>query len=587
VVISLGNADIPDHERPLIAKAVEKHLYEKTELFDWNYSSHVQKWIDLILRKVDLQGHWQPLGTQTKKEKTVDAVFIEGINHENTAVLGTILVARHVWKQLDFDSCLESLGFNPTQRLAVAVNVINRLVEPVSEHALKGWLRRTAMPEMFGQGVLSLRKDQFYRITDNLFKNRREIERHVRARHRTLFSLKRTLFLYDLTNTFFEGTAEKNPKAQYGKSKHGRDDCPQIVLGMVFDDKGFELAHEVFEGNQKDSGTLMEIVTRLQELVKEEADLFEPVEKPLVILDGGIATKENLKLLREKKFSYLVNETRRSRKEWRQEFSEDKEFKTIQERVNKSPVKVRVLRESQGEDNTDILVLCKSEGRLEKEKAIRSAVEEKFQKAMEVLNKRIQRGKLKDPVKIERAVGRIQSKHPRISRFYNVEYENENRRLTWSRRDKNYQEDEELFGCYVLRTDKLELDGEGLWNLYMTLTRAEEGFRCVKTYLGLRPIRHHTDIRSDAHVFISILAYHLLRNILYTLETNGDTRNWDTIKGILSTHCYTTINVPTKEDGTYRIRKAGIPDETQKAIYKTLGVDWKNLPTKIDRHTKL
>jgi transposase len=194
---------------------------------------------------------------------------------------------------------------------------------------------------------------------------------------------------------------------------------------------------------------------------------------------------------------------------------------------------------------------------------------------------------LKDPVKIERAVGRIQSKHPRISRFYNVEYENENRRLTWSRRDKNYQEDEELFGCYVLRTDKLELDGEGLWNLYMTLTKAEEGFRCIKTYLGLRPIRHHTDIRSDAHVFISILAYHLLRNILYTLETNGDTRNWDTIKGILSTHCYTTIHVPTKEDGTYRIRKAGIPNEMQKGIYKILGVAWKNLPTKIDRHTKL
>ena len=307
------------------------------------------------------------------------------------------------------------------------------------------------------------------------------------------------------------------------------------------------------------------------------------MEDPLVILDGGIATRENLILLRKNKISYLVNETRRGRKKWREEFMKDEDFETIPNREKKRPVSVKLIREKEDDGESDFILLCKSEGRLEKEKAILSSVEEKFLKKLDNLRTRITKGRLKDPAKIERCIGRIQEKHCRVDRLYTVSFEKENLELTWKRNDEKYLEDEELLGCYVLRTDKKGFSKDRLWNVYMTLTKAEEGFRCVKMYLGLRPFRHHTENRTDAHIFISILAYHLLRTLLYPLEMGGDVRNWDTIKRILSTHCYTTINVPTQEQGTYRIRKAGKPDEMQKAIYKSLGVDWKNLPGKVEK----
>ena len=252
VVISLGNADIPIDDQTIIAKAVEKHLYDQKELFEWKYDEKIQTWIDFIIRKMDLTGRWKPLESATEKKKTIDGVLVEEIDHENTSVLGTVLLARHAWEQLKLDQCLESLGFNPTQRMAVAANVINRLVDPVSENALQRWIGQTAMPELFGQKIMGLKRDLFYRTTDRLLQNRRKIEAHVRTCHRNLFSLNRTLFLYDLTNSFYEGSAKNNPKAKRGHSKHKRSDCPQVVLGVVFDEDGFELGHETFEGNRKD-----------------------------------------------------------------------------------------------------------------------------------------------------------------------------------------------------------------------------------------------------------------------------------------------------------------------------------------------
>ncbi len=153
--------------------------------------------------------------------------------------------------------------------------------------------------------------------------------------------------------------------------------------------------------------------------------------------------------------------------------------------------------------------------------------------------------------------------------------------LSFRRKDQACEKERELLGCYVLRTDQAALAGTDLWQLYMTLTRAEDGFKALKSDLGLRPNRHHIEPRVDAHVFISILAYHLLRFIEYTLERHGDNRCWQTIKRVLQTHTYATLTVPTKYGEIYRIRKAGIPEASHKQIYHLFHIDWKNLPVKI------
>jgi len=111
------------------------------------------------------------------------------------------------------------------------------------------------------------------------------------------------------------------------------------------------------------------------------------------------------------------------------------------------------------------------------------------------------------------------------------------------------------------------------------LSTAENGFRTLKGTLGLRPNFHQKEKRVDGHVFITILAYQLLRHILAKLDHEGDNRSWETIRRILKTHAYTTMIIPEVDGDIHRIRKAGNPDESQKAIYNVLGVNWNKLPT--------
>jgi len=173
----------------------------------------------------------------------------------------------------------------------------------------------------------------------------------------------------------------------------------------------------------------------------------------------------------------------------------------------------------------------------------------------------------------------VRTRHARVQRFYTVELVAEPEpAVQWRRVDEAYEADDQLLGCYVLRTERQNLGGPELWSLYMGLTKAEEGFRALKSSLGLRPNYHQREGRGEGHVFITVLAYHLLRWVLQTLEDARENRSWETLRTILQTHCYTTLLLPTKGGQTHRVRKAGQPEESQKAIYRALGIQWEKLP---------
>ena len=109
----------------------------------------------------------------------------------------------------------------------------------------------------------------------------------------------------------------------------------------------------------------------------------------------------------------------------------------------------------------------------------------------------------------------------------------------------------------------------------MTLTRVEAGVRALKSVLGLRPIFHQREDRCEGHIFITVLAYHLLHWVEYMLQSSGDRRSWPTIRRLLQTHSYTTIVYPAPR-ATRSIRAPGVPDEAQQQIYATLGINWRS-----------
>ena len=577
-VASLGDAPLAPADWKPVAKSVEDRLYGRENIFSRNLSEVQLQWADRIVRQVSSEGRWHPFTEPSGTTEVIDGVRADAVSHSDTAELGPVLVGWEIWKRLGLPELLAGLGFNRSQTQAAAISVINRLADPSSEHSLPDWYRRTGLPELMGNQLRGAGDDRFYRVSDLLLARQNQIERHLRERQRTLFNLERTVLLYDLTNTHFEGLCQRNPKAKRGANKQKRNDCPQIVVGMVFDQFGFEMAHKIFQGNLNDGKSLVEMIGELNAAVADGG------KKPLVVMDAGVASRKNLNLLHQHGFGYLVNDTRGQRSRYLDAFREPKGFQIVPGREGKEPVWVRVMNDPHADDQehgaAERVVLCKSQPRGNKEQAIVSNAERRFLEALEKLALRVEHKRLKERSKIEQAIGRIQARHPRARRFYQIELEDSGKGLLlkWTRDEVLRQETTDLCGCYVLRTDEQTLNEHKLWELYISLSQAEDGFKALKTDLGLRPNRHQTEGRVDAHVFLCVLAYHLLRNILWTLELEGDNRNWETLKGVLRTHCYTTILLPTRSGQTHRIRKAGQPEECQKAIYRHLGIAWDDLP---------
>jgi hypothetical protein len=109
----------------------------------------------------------------------------------------------------------------------------------------------------------------------------------------------------------------------------------------------------------------------------------------------------------------------------------------------------------------------------------------------------------------------------------------------------------------------------------MTLLQAEEGYACLKGSLGLRPNFHQREPRVEAHIFISVLGYHLVCWVREKLRESGDTRDWKTMRRLLATHSLVTTVLPLEDGRVLRVRKPTEPDAEQALVFRRLGIDWK------------
>ena len=587
-IVSLGTPTLEKEQLKRVAYLIDKHFYssEADFIFEMELTDAERTFADETIRKIETEKRWIPTtrGTiEAKQPNKINEIKVDEVEHETTSELGPVLVANKAWNDLQLNLILDSVGMSESRIISSKIAVINRLVDPVSENSLLSWYRSTALADITGMPLKGAGIDRFYRASDDLLTHHKEIESALRKRTAELHSVDRTILLYDLTNTHFEGTCVANENAKRGKNKQKRDDCPQVVVGMIFDQSGFEIGHKMFAGNQSDSQSLPQMIETMLSISTDSE-----CTTPLVIMDSGMSSKENLAILRKKGIRYLVNDRRPSRSKYANEFSEIDQFKVIEKREGKPVVKVRYLEEthfetteggSQDKQYQERILLCSSEQRGEKEKAIVSNAETKFIKELEKFKKRVETQK--KPVSqqvIENKIGKLQQKHPRIQRYYTIIGKSETREFSWSRIDEKYTAEKELTECYVLRTNAMDIRQDQIWQAYITLTTAEKGFRTLKGDLGLRPNFHHLSDRVDGHIFITILAYILLRHITIQLEHEDDFRSWTTIKRILKTHAYTTVIIPDGVGAVHRIRKAGRPDESQKRIYSILGVEWNRLP---------
>ena len=366
--------------------------------------------------------------------------------------------------------------------------VLNRLIHPASEHAMPGWIRSTALDDMWDVDFKTLCEDRLYRNLDRLYPNRAAIEAALVKRERSLFNLQPTVFFYDLTSTYFEGQALANPKAKRGYSRDKRPDCKQVVIGLAIGREGFPLAHEIFAGNVQDRQTLGTMLDRM----KTRVGLAPGAT---VVVDRGMAYAENLQEIRDRNLHYVVASRQPERDQWLDDFEDSEGFEEMHREPSprnpcqkKSDVRVKLLRK--GDER---FVLCTSSQRVAKDRAIRSKQELRFLADVEKLRQRIAKGRLVREVAIGEAIGRLKERYPRVARYHLLSYDAVGRQLWHEPDNAKKAKAERLDGGYLLRTDREDLTGPEAWLLYITLTRAEAAFRAMKSPLAERPIFHQLE----------------------------------------------------------------------------------------------
>src|SRR5437016_1470043 len=336
----------------------------------------------------------------------VARVLVNRVRLERTRQFGACYLGLELWKRLQLDDFFAQAMDGdsadvPWSRIA-ALLAINRLCAPGSELAIEQrWYPGTALDDLLGIEEGKINDTRLYRCLDRILPHKTRLERHLKERYGALFGAEFDVLLYDLTSTYVEGAAEKNPMMRRGYSRDHRPDCQQVVIALIVNVEGFPLSYETFDGNRADV-TTMESVLRMVERKYGQA-------RRVWVFDRGVVSEENLEALRRRGGHYLVGTPRAKLKQFEQQLLEGG-WEQVRPKVE-----VKLVATPQGEET---YILCRSTARRAKEQAIRSRFSTRMEKALRALQKRVAEGQLKDRHKIERSVGRIQARHPQVADLY-------------------------------------------------------------------------------------------------------------------------------------------------------------------------
>jgi transposase len=489
------------------------------------------------------------------------------VTFEDEREAGPVHVGHQMWRLLQLDPILGAAGLSRRAQRLTEVMTLNRLVWPASEHAMPDWIRRTALADLLGTDFTTLSDEALYRNLDRLHPRRARIEQALAARERTLFNLDDTLYLYDLTSTYFEGQCPANPQARRGYSRDHRPDCKQVVIGLVLDRDGFPKAHEVFDGNRQDRTTVDDMLQQLEARTGRRGGAT-------VVVDRGMAFAENLAQIRARGHHYLVAARYPDRGAHQETFAEAADWTEVirvpsPRNPGQKKTRVVIRRQTVGDE---VHILCRSEARGEKDRAIRDKHEQRLLADLRRLQTRVAQGRLRDPGKVQEAIGRLKERYPRVARYYAITSDAATGTVSWAEQTEKKAAASILDGTYLLKTDRPDLADDEIWRLYILLTRVETAFRAMKSPLMERPIFHHLEHRVQTHIFLCVLAYHLLVAIEKRCLDQGWHTSWATLREQLSTHQVATVLLPTLDGRILKIRRASTPDEIHREIYRALHI---------------
>jgi transposase len=565
MVMSIGKLDLPKSRWKELAKALEYRLSGAE-----NFAPDDIKFVadEVMKNQIDLVGNREE---KDKREKGAlyENIDLNSIGSSDSRSIGPELACCATWKQLGIDDILDQLGFSQREMSLAKIVVMGRLIKPGSDRSTWEWYRnQSSLRELLPTDENEVGRNSIYEVADLLMEHKESIEKALYSNMLGLHNTAPSVFLFDLTNLYFEGQCKNNELAMFGKSKEKRSDCRLVTLALMVDQNGFPVGSKIYKGNQAEAATLVKILDEY--MPKDGRQDFAIM--PTIIMDRGIATKENVQLVKDRKLNYAVVEREQDLQSHIEDFKGDRtDFQEIPRKGGESVWVKKVNAPNEGCSK----IICVSETRAAKEESMVTKKEQRLVTDLESLRCTVEKGAVKKAEKVLERIGRLKERYGKVASFYDMQYKYSDdaksiTEMTFSRR---HHKDEDVYGCYSIETSHKNLDSEGIWKMYMTLTRVESSFKSIKTDLGTRPIYHQLAHRTSGHLFISVLAYHLLISMEYRLRRKGMHTSWKTAREILSTHQRQTVMMTNDKSEIIHVRVTGTPESAHREIYHALEVN--------------
>ncbi len=489
-----------------------------------------------------------------------------GVRVERCREFGGPWLGMELMRQLDlpafFERTLPRGQAHVRWSIMAQVLVLARLCHPCSElHIAEHFYESSALPELLGVPARRVNDARLYRALDQLLPHKAELEVHLKHRLGRLFDLDYDLLLYDVTSTYFEGQAQRNPQAQRGYSRDKRGDCKQVCIGLVVSRCGMPLGYEVFAGNRRDTTTLQEIVQTMEERYGQANRIW--------CLDRGMISDENMEFLQQPGRRYIVGTPKGMLKAFEQELLAE-DWDTIREGLE--------VKRCAGPHTDETFILCRSADRRAKERAMHDRFEKRIEDGLRHMAAYCEKKKYKPTVMSQR-VGKLLGRNSRAAGLFQVqvlERPDGGSQVEWTKRDAWREWAELSEGCYLLRSNIDDWTAEDLWQAYMQLTEAEAAFRIHKSDLRIRPIWHQRQDRVQAHILVCFLAYVLwktLGQLCHRAHLGDEPRRvLDEIQQIRMVD----VILPTRQGVEIRKRCVTRPTDHQAILLDRLGL---RLPT--------
>jgi len=522
-----------------------------------------------------LNGHIEQPGLfDPPLEKEVEQVRLKGIKLERIRRFGDVWLGYKLWRMAKLDKFFEENIERGNEDIAwsamAEIMTIARLCEPSSElHISEGWLRKTALPDILGVNEEKINDDRLYRALDKLLPLKKKLETHLKSLWEGLFDIHYDLLLYDITSTYFEGNMKNNEQARRGHSRDHRGDCKQICIGLVVTKEGIPLGYEIFPGNLHDSKTVKTIIESI-ELSFGKADRAW-------IMDRGMVSEEILSWMKTGGRYYVVGLPKSELKKHSDLLANRQEWTSVREGVEVKYVNKK-------EDEGDLIVLCRSKERQEKEAAMWELFSERIENDLRKLKRRCDKAiKPISLAQVQRQIGRILQRNQRAARFFEIDCKADTKQasriyLDWRHNKTDEIKHKQSHGCYALRSNVKKWTETEIWKTYIQLTNVEKAFQIHKSELKIRPIWHQREDRAQAHVFICFLAYILWKFLEQWQSRAGLGNSPRTILEEMSCIQSGDIVLPTISGEQIKLRSIVTPEKAQKFILQRLGI---NLPKRM------